>query len=99
MSEQEILKIVISKFVEFVNENDLEITQKDINKSTRLIGSSSSIDSMDLVSFVVEMEQVIEELTSKEIQLASERAMSRRSSPFISLESLSIFIKELLDEA
>tara|TARA_B110000027_G_C16122555_1_gene304282 strand:- start:19241 stop:19537 length:297 start_codon:yes stop_codon:yes gene_type:complete len=98
MNEQEIINKVINKFIEFVKENDIEIIEKDINKDTRLIGTSSQIDSMDLVSFIVEMEQVIEDLTSKEIQLASEKAMSRRTSPFISLESLSIFIKELLNE-
>ena len=50
---------------------------------------------MDLVSFIVEVEQDIAKKFNLRVQLATERAMSRRSSPFISLETLSNYIIEI----
>jgi acyl carrier protein len=77
----------------FIKENEIEINC-EIDDSTRLIGSSSIFDSMELVQFVVEVEDFLDEEYGFEIQLASEKAMSRRSSPFINLKSLHEFISE-----
>ena len=82
---------------EFILENEIEINS-EIDYDTRLIGSSSIFDSMELVSFIVEVEQFLDEEYGFEIQLASEKAMSRRSSPFISLKSLYDFILEETNE-
>lgn len=96
MNKKEIVIFLNNKMNEFINENDLKINEQ-INLNTRLIGSSSFFDSMDLVSFIVEVEQDIEEKFNLRIQLASEKAMSRRSSPFISLETLANYIIEIIE--
>jgi hypothetical protein len=46
----------------------------------------------------VEVEQCLDEEFGFEIQIASEKAMSRRNSPFINLESLCNFILEEKNE-
>ena len=94
MEKKNIEEFLLNKINEFVRENNLEISEK-INLNTRLIGSSSFFDSMDLVSFIVEVEQDIEEKFNLRVQLATERAMSRSSSPFVSLETLSNYIVEI----
>ena len=94
MEKKNIEEFLLNKINEFVRENNLEISGK-INLNTRLIGSSSFFDSMDLVSFIVEVEQDIEEKFNLRVQLATERAMSRSSSPFVSLETLSNYIVEI----
>ena len=76
---------------EFVLDNDIEIEEK-IDLNTRLIGSSSIFDSMELVQFIVEFENLLDENFNLQIQLASEKAMSRRTSPFISINTLSNYI-------
>ena len=92
------LKIkLINLLNEFILENEIEINS-EVDYDTRLIGSSSIFDSMELVSFIVEVEQFLDEEYGFEIQLASEKAMSRRSSPFISLKSLYDFILEETNE-
>tara|TARA_B100001063_G_C16613716_1_gene477080 strand:- start:227 stop:523 length:297 start_codon:yes stop_codon:yes gene_type:complete len=96
MKKKNIEKFLLNKINEFLDENDLEINE-EINLNTRLIGSSSLFDSMDLVSFIVEVEQDIEEKFNLRVQLATERAMSRRSSPFISLETLANYIIEIAE--
>ena len=66
--------------------------------STKLIGSNSIFDSIELVSFIVETEQFLEDNYDIQVQLASESAMSRRRSPFISLNSLKEYIIEISNE-
>ena len=96
MDQKKIEPFIIEKIIEFSDDNDLELSNIDID--TRLIGSSGVFDSMDLVSFIVELEEAIEEGFDIEISLADEKAMSRRTSPFISVTTLSTYIIERINE-
>jgi acyl carrier protein len=95
MKINQIQEIVLNKLNDFINENEIEI--KDFNFETRLIGSSGIFDSMDLVSFIVELEEEIEDKLQVELILADERAMSRTTSPFINSVTLSKYILELIE--
>ena len=92
--KDELLKLLIS----FVEENQIDIAVAELNYETKLIGSSSIFDSIELVSFIVEAEQFLEENFYISVQLASESAMSRRRSPFMSLQSLVDYILEIINE-
>ena len=96
MDQKKIESFIIEKITEFSDDNDIEIS--NVNLDTRLIGSSGVFDSMDLVSFIVELEESIEEEFDIEISLADEKAMSRRTSPFISVTTLSTYIIERINE-
>jgi len=78
---------------QFVNENEIEL-DKDVvlDENIRLIGTTSVFDSMELVQFIVEVESLLDEEFEIEIELASEKAMSRRNSPFISISTLTEYI-------
>ena len=83
------------KLLEFINEFIIESDIKldfEIDENTRLIGSSSIFDSMELVQFIVEVETLLEENFGMEIELTSEKAMSRKTSPFISIKTLLNYI-------
>ena len=82
---------------EFISENEIEVNS-EININTKLFGSMSIFDSMELVQFIVEVEQFLHDEYEIEIELTSEKAMSRRTSPFKSIKSLEIFIKEETNE-
>jgi acyl carrier protein len=56
------------------------------------------LDSMGLVRFIVMVEERIQDRTDLEITLASDKAMSRRSSPFRTLGTLAEYIGECLAE-
>jgi acyl carrier protein len=58
----------------------------------------NGLDSMGLVQFVVMVEERIEDLTGVALTLASDKAMSRRSSPFATLQTLADYITECLAE-
>ena len=56
------------------------------------------LDSMGLVSFIVMVEERIEDVTGVALTLASDKAMSRRTSPFQSLGTLAEYVRECLAE-
>ena len=74
--EAELLKLINA----FIAENQVEIST-NVTANTRLIGSSSIFDSIELVTFIVEVEQYLEDEFEIEVQLTTENAMSRRTSP------------------
>ena len=97
MKKNELIDILFSFLKKFIEENEIE-TFNDITHNTRLIGSESIFDSIDLVTFIVQLEQELNINYDYNLQLADEKAMSRRTSPFINLDTLSNYIKELIDE-
>lgn len=49
---------------------------------TRLFGEAAALDSIGLVTFIVDLEEDIRVATGKTVTLADEKAMSRLTSPF-----------------
>jgi hypothetical protein len=62
----------------------------------RLYGSGAIFDSMQLVNFLVLVEQMLEDDLGCVVSLTSEKAVSRRVSPFASIRTLVEFIREEL---
>lgn len=96
MEKVQLLDFVLSQIKIYCDENTIEA--KELTQSTRLFGSGGLFDSMDLVSFIVELEQALEDEIGVRISLTDEKAMSRRTSPFINPDSLSDFIFEHINE-
>ena len=67
-----------------------------INEETRLIGTNSLFDSSDLIQIIVEIEDKINLEFKTEMTLTDEKAMSRSTSPFLNVETLTKFIIENL---
>ena len=97
MEKSVLEKSLLLKIEEFIDENEINL-EKEIDVNTRLIGSSSIFDSIELVTFIVDVEQHLDEKFNMQIQLASDRAMSRRTSPFISIRTLTDYIFEIVNE-
>ena len=97
MEIEKLQKELIIFLNNFIKENDID-SYNDIDLNSRLLGSSSALDSMDLVTFIVEVEQFLDDNYGFQTQLATEKAMSRRSSPFVSIKSLSNYIIELYND-
>ena len=92
-------KKVIETILETIKEYNDGLS-KDMQISTdldsSLYGRSSSLDSMGLVSFIVGLEQNIEDKFNQSISLADEKAMSQKSSPYQNINSLADYILKLL---
>ena len=67
-------------------------------EAVKLLGSRAICDSLGLVSYLVALEERINDAFDARITLMSERAMSQERSPFRNLYALVDFIEELLGE-
>ena len=95
--QQKIEKIIVQALVE-LNE---ELENENLNNptsETKLYGGSGALDSLALVSLITDLEEKISDEFEKDIILADEKAMSQRTSPFRSVETLTNYIQKLLEE-
>lgn len=63
---------------------------------TKLFGQGSSIDSLTLVSFIVELESKFSDKYNIDLVLTDDRAMTRTKSPFDSVADLRDYIAEII---
>jgi acyl carrier protein len=77
------------------NTEDLNIGS--INYNTLLLSEGSTIDSMTIVSIVVDLESELTDAFHKEISLSDDKAMSRKISPYDNVKNLIEYIIELLN--
>lgn len=68
------------------------------DETTRLIGRASVLDSMGLVTLIVEVEQRLEADHDLVVVLADDRAMSQTRSPFLSVGTLADYVLQLAAE-
>lgn len=95
MTKDEALAIVLRALQTLDEELEKPIK---IGPETRLFGSEAVIDSLSLVSLIVDVETEASELTGQPISLTDERALNREESPFTDPDSLADYIAELANE-
>jgi len=96
-SPETILPIVVECLREVLLQKKLPIP--DPIEETRLIGSKSVLDSLGLVTLVVDIEQRVEQEYGCYVPLTDERAMSQTHSPFRSPLTLADYLSRLLIES
>jgi len=67
----------------------------EVNEQTRLIGKDAVFDSLGLVTIIIDIESCFLDI-GYEVSLISEKALSRKISPFRSVNSLANFIVKVL---
>ena len=67
-------------------------------EDTKLFGEGGALDSLALVSVITDLEEEIYDEFDKQVTLADEKTMSRRSSPFGTVGSLRDYIYMLIEE-
>jgi acyl carrier protein len=97
MTKKEITTIVINQ-VEQLNDTFPEAQKITVNENTVLFGSGSSIDSLSLVSIIVDLESLFSEEHGYDISLTDDRAMAREQSPFTNITTLVNYVFELISE-
>lgn len=97
MELEKVVKIVIYQ-VEQLRDTLTEEQKFEVNKDTKLFGNNSNIDSLSLVSIIVDLEMLFSDEHGFDISLTDDRAMTREISPFDSVSSLVDFIFEIINE-
>jgi len=92
-----IFEIVIATINEFNEESDNKIDISN-GRESELFGGNSEVDSLELVNLIVEIEENISDKFNKNITITSEKAMSRNTSPFINIGTITDYIEEILNE-
>ena len=75
------LKIVIASIQEVFAQTGMDAST-DIGEETVLVGKDAVLDSLGVVSLIVEVEQRVEGEHGASVTLANDKAMSQRNSPF-----------------
>jgi acyl carrier protein len=97
MERSDILEIVLKQVNSLVD--TLPEDQKfDVTGSTILFGKDSNIDSLSLVSLIVDLEAYFLDEHNLEISLTDDRAMTREISPFNNVTSLTDYLVEIVNE-
>ena len=96
MDKSKIFEIVLEKLNE-LNSTFPSNERFQINDETILFGMGSCIDSMSLVSLIVDIEMYFSDSLSREFSLTDDNAMSREKTPFTSVSSLVEYIDEIIN--
>jgi acyl carrier protein len=83
--------------IEMANYAREEDKQIPVSAETELYGTGGQLDSMGLVSFLVDIEESFQD-NEINISLSDERAMSQSNSPFRNVQSLTDYIATLIKE-
>ena len=70
----------------------------DVSATSALVGSEAVLSSMSLVSFIMDIEGELEEEYEVQVLLVNESALSRKQSPFRTVETLADYVLELTDD-
>lgn len=92
-----VLALVIASLRDLYEQNGIT-ADSEPGENTYLIGRRALLDSLGLVTLIVDLEQKIEETFDVALTLANERAMSQKHSPFLTVGSLADYICALLNE-
>jgi acyl carrier protein len=65
---------------------------------TRLFGADAELDSLALVSVIVDVEEAVSRAAGRPVQLTDDRAMSQEISPFTDVQTLTAYVVKLLSE-
>ena len=99
MNDPENIVAAIYRAVDWINGELPPDRQLIKAPETRLLGSQSVLDSMQLVSLIVTIEREVEDAFGGALTLADERALSMKASPFRSIQSLADYIGVLIIDA
>ena len=99
MDTPEKVLTAIYRAVDLINAELPPDRQLSKTPETRLLGSQSVLDSLHLVSLLINIEREVEDTLCVALTLANERALSMKESPFRTIESLASYIGVLISEA
>jgi hypothetical protein len=89
---------IIFEALKNVNDERGPDEQLDISSTTILFGADAVLDSLSLVSVIVDVEAAVSEVSGRDVVLTDDRAMSQEVSPFLDVSSLTAYILLLLSE-
>jgi len=94
--KEKIQEIILDSLKELNKEKDKD-EALEISNDTILLDKQGKLDSLDFITLIVIIESNIFNKLGKNITIVSEKAFSKKYSPFKDVKSLTEFIVELLE--
>lgn len=98
MSNKETVERIIFQALETLNKERASDEQIDIGPGTTLFGPDALLNSLELVSVMVDIETLSADEFGQPVSLTDDNAMERDPVPFIDVSTLTAYILELLGE-
>jgi len=86
---------IVLQALETINDERDADDKLVVSPETRLFGADAELDSLALVSVIVDVEEAVSTASGQAISLTDDRAMSQEVSPFTDVESLTAYILSL----
>jgi hypothetical protein len=99
MQREQLIELMLGLLQNVLDEQAVEAAGNDPVKATAtlpLVGENAAVTSMGLVSFVADVESTLVEVHGTSVTLVSEQALSRKRSPFRSVDALADYVLELV---
>lgn len=98
MSNQDRVESAVYKAVDELNKQLPKGSHVEKSLDAVLYGKSGKLESIDVVTLIMEVEDQIKAEFGTSITIADDRAMSQENSPFSTLGTLTTYVAELLNE-
>jgi len=94
--KEKIQEIILDSIKEF-NKEKAKDEVLEISNDTALLDVNGKLDSIDFITLIVIIEDNIFDKLGKNINIVSEKAFSKKYSPFKNVNTMTEFIVELLE--
>lgn len=98
MLDHDAVQAIVLNALETVNEERSADDKLVVSPQTRLFGTDAELDSLALVSVIVDVEEAVSQASGRTVQLTDDRAMSQEVSPFTDVQALTSYVVTLLSE-
>ena len=97
LNENQVLEIILRALKSLCDELP-DVDKFEVSPTTSLFGSNATLDSLALVSVIVDVEGDVSTALGRSISLTDDRAMSQDISPFDDVQTLLNYIMILVNE-
>ncbi len=98
LNKENVLEIIF-RALQNLNDEMGESDKFEVGPNTPLFGPNATLDSLALVSVIVDVEGDVSTAMGRSISLTDDRAMSQQISPFDDVQTLVNYIMILVNEA
>lgn len=98
MNHSEVVYRIVCKAIEDLNEELPDGRKVPVGVDTQLLGAGAVLDSLSLVSVIIDVETAVESEFGFSVSLTDDRALSQKISPFSSVGALRSYVVMLLGE-
>ncbi len=92
------ISLLIEASIGHINQMLAHKIPLELGRDCHLFGENGVLDSLGLVTLIVDLEERLEESFSRPFILANEKAMSQKRSPFLTVGGLEDYIESLISE-